>query len=101
MLNLTERRVITLTAAGHWVSHAAMLALPAAAVLLKSQFHLGTFEYGLLANLSYLGFGLGALPAGFLVDGIGPRRTLYICLGGIALGALVTALADGLVMLAV
>ncbi len=101
MLNPTERRVITLTAAGHWVTHAAMLALPAAAALLKSQFHLDTFEYGLLANLSYLGFGLGALPAGFLVDGIGPRRTLYLCLGGVALGSLVTALAGGLAMLAV
>ncbi len=90
-LDATERRVVALTAGAHAVIHAAMLALPAAAVLFKDQFGLSNFTYGLLANLSFLGFGLGALPAGVLVDRIGPRKTLRLCLGGLALGSLVVA----------
>lgn len=95
-LDVTERKVVALTAGAHWVTHAAMLALPAAAILFKTQFQLNDFTYGLLANLSFLGFGLGALPAGLLVDRIGPRKTLRLCLAGIALGAVVTALSTEL-----
>ncbi len=101
MLNSTERRVITLTAGSHWVVHAAMLALPASAVLLKAQFGLNDFEYGLLANLVFLGFGLGALPAGFLVDKIGARRTLRLCIGGLILGSVIVAFSTSLWLLAV
>ena len=101
MLNATERKVITLTAGAHWVVHAAMLALPASALLLKAQFSLNDFEYGLLANLAFLGFGLGALPAGLLVDKIGARRTIKLCIGGLALGALIVALSTSLWLLAV
>jgi MFS family permease len=101
MLNATERKVITLTGGAHWVVHAAMLALPASAVLLKAQFGLDDFTYGLLANLAFLGFGLGALPAGLLVDRIGARKTLRLCIGGLALGSVMVALSTDLWLLAV
>jgi MFS family permease len=99
-LNNHERGVVGLTGGAHIIIHVVMEALPAVSILLIRQFGLDTFQYGLLANLSYLTFGLISLPAGFLVDRIGARKTLRICLAGIALGALVTALSTTLWMVA-
>jgi len=99
-LNNQERRVVGLTGGAHIIIHVVMETLPAVSILLIRQFGLDTFQYGLLANLSYLTFGLISLPAGFLVDRIGVRKTLRLCLGGIALGALITAFATTLWMLA-
>ncbi len=99
-LNHQERRVVGLTGGAHIIIHVVMETLPAVSILLIRQFGLDTFQYGLLANLSYLTFGLISLPAGFLVDRIGARKTLRLCLGGIVIGALITALATTLWMLA-
>ena len=99
-LNSQERGVVGLTGGAHVIIHVVMEALPAVSILLIRQFGLDTFQFGLLANLSYLTFGLISLPAGFLVDRIGARKTLRICMAGIALGALVIALSTTLWMLA-
>ncbi|MCK4594086.1 MFS transporter, partial [bacterium] len=44
---------------------------------------------------------LGALPAGFLVDKIGARRTLRLCIGGLVLGSVIVAFSTSLWLLAV
>jgi MFS family permease len=45
--------------------------------------------------VSYMAFGFGALPAGFLVDRFGARNLVIVCLAGTTLASVLTFLAGG------
>jgi len=59
-----------------------MLLFVTANVLMAKELGVGLFYIGNLGTISYLAFGLGALPAGFLADRIGSHRTITLSLLG-------------------
>ncbi|MFW9831199.1 MAG: MFS transporter [Candidatus Thorarchaeota archaeon] len=77
-----QNKTLLITGASHGLVHLLMLALPfiTAKLLLVAPVPLGTeWLVVLLLNApAYFVFGFGALPAGFLVDRIGPRYTIAL-----------------------
>jgi len=76
--------------------HVYELCVPALLILIEAEFGAGDFGMGRIVTLYGLLFGLGALPAGYLVDRIGSKRLLLVCLWGGALSMLGMALSPSL-----
>lgn len=97
----SDRTLIGLTGIAHALDHLYILILPAIMTLLAHEFGRGLFSLSLVANASYLAFGLGALPAGFLSDRMGPKRALIAFLLGASLSTAAIALSPSLLVLTV
>jgi len=77
-----ETQVVAYTSTCHSMVHVFELAYPAVMVFIAAEFGQGKFALGIMANLFALGFGVTALPAGFLSDRIGSKRLIVMtCLG--------------------
>jgi MFS family permease len=81
-MNPEQRSVLGLTSASHALIHVCELSVPPLLVLLQREFSATDFELGQIVGLYGLLYGLGALPAGVLVDRIGSKRLLIACLWG-------------------
>ncbi len=80
-----EQRVLWTTSLSHGLIHVYELAIPALLILIQDDFGTGDFAMGRVVGLYGLLFGLGALPAGFLVDRLGSKLLLAGCLWSSAL----------------
>jgi MFS family permease len=87
-MNRPEKRIITLTAASHALVHLFEGVLPPLIPLLMLEFGTDYFHLGLVVTGFSYAFGIGALPAGFLADKIGPRRLITLFLFGAGILAL-------------
>ncbi|MEE8395926.1 MAG: MFS transporter [bacterium] len=74
--------VLSLVAAGHFLSHFYMMLLPPLFVLLKVEYGVSYLALGLLMTLYNGVAGAAQIPVGFLVDRVGARPVLV---GGLAL----------------
>lgn len=81
-MTTTERQVLWTTSSSHALIHVYELSVPALLILIQTEFDAGDFTMGRVVTLFGLFFGLGALPAGFLVDRLGARFLLTACLWG-------------------
>ncbi len=84
----SERREVLQLGVSHALVHGYMLIFPAVLLLVMKEFQVGYFRLGILGTIANFAFGLGALPAGFLSDRLGPRRLILAYLFGAALIAL-------------
>ena len=91
-MTTAQRRVLTTACASHGLIHVYELSVPALLLLIQSEFSAGDLRMGQVTTLYALLFGLGALPAGFLVDRLGSKRLLLGCLWGGSAGMLGMAL---------
>jgi MFS family permease len=80
-----ERRVLWTASLSHGLIHVYELAVPPLMILIQADFGAGDFAMGGIVGLYALFFGLGALPAGLLVDRLGSRLLLAVCLWSSAL----------------
>jgi MFS family permease len=82
--NLTpaQRQVLLTTCASHSLIHVYELAVPPLLLLIQAEFGAGDFRMGSVVTLYGLLFGLGALPAGWMVDRLGSKPLLVVCLWG-------------------
>ena len=85
------KRLIWLVGFSHAANHFVMLVFPAVLLLVQKEFDLGLSGLGILASVSFLCYGLAALPAGMLADRFGGERVLAVWL----LGAGVACVAIG------
>ena len=85
-LNREERRALLFASIAHALVHSFMLILPAVLIPIMNEFDISVTEVGFLGTLSYLMFGLGAIPAGWLTDKFGSRGLVIICLIGSGFG---------------
>jgi MFS family permease len=85
----------------HGLIHVYELSVPPLLMLIQSEFGAGDFQMGRVATLYGMLFGLGALPAGWLVDRLGSKPLLLICLWGGSLSLVGMALSPSLVMFAI
>ncbi len=70
-------KVISLIGVSHYMSHVYQLALPALFPLINRVEGISYVDLGFLSFIFFLTSGLGQTPAGFLVDKIGARPTLF------------------------
>ena len=95
----SERTYVLAVSFTHALIHATELTYAALLFRIEEEFGSGLFLLGVLANVGAFAFGLGALPAGALVDRIGTVRVLRITLALSAAAAVVVGLSTGELML--
>jgi len=77
-----EKKILGLTAASHNMVHLFEGVLPPLIPLLLTEFGTDYFHLGIVVTIFSYGFGLGALPAGYLSDRFGPKPLIIIYLLG-------------------
>jgi MFS family permease len=77
-----QRSVLGTTCMSHALIHVYELSVPALLLLIQSEFATDDLQMGAVATGYALLFGLGALPAGLLVDRMGSKALLVGCLWG-------------------
>lgn len=87
-LNSDERKTIAFASTAHALVHSFMLIFPAVMLPVMKEFDLTSTDAGFLVTFSYLMFGLGAIPAGWLTDHFGSRGLIVICLIGSGLSSI-------------
>ncbi|MFC5474981.1 MFS transporter [Paraherbaspirillum soli] len=85
-------KVLGLGVAANASFSAAFSGLPTTAVFMRSDYHLGNAELGLVLGLLGLGIALSELPWGLLTDRLGDRRVLLSGLGATAAALVLMAL---------
>lgn len=84
----------------HLYTHLGMLTLPAMFIPIMHDFNIGLGAVSWIYTISNLTFGLGALPAGYLIDRIGPKKTLIINIAGFSVALILASLAESPLFLA-
>ena len=90
-----EKSILVAMSACHALVHSYMLVFPTIYKSLGQGLDLEFARVGLVGMLSYMAFGFGALPAGFLVDRFGARNLVLFCLAGTTAASVVTFAAGG------
>jgi MFS family permease len=86
--------------AAHGASHGFVLVLPAVLVALRVEFGASFTTLGMVATVSTMLYGLGALPAGLLADRVGAPALLRAFAGASAVCCALAAVAPGIWWLA-
>jgi MFS family permease len=81
-MDSTQRQVLATTCLTHTLIHVYELSIPALLWMIQTEFGANDLRMGEIATFYALLFGLGSLPAGWLVDRIGSRPLLVLCLVG-------------------
>lgn len=87
-----ERKIITVTCFGHFMSHFNMMVFPVLILPLTSFYHRDFSQVIRLSFLMYLFFGVSALPWGYVTDRLGPRIMLTTFFLGAGFCSLLAAL---------
>ncbi|ETW96225.1 MAG: hypothetical protein ETSY1_27480 [Candidatus Entotheonella factor] len=87
-----QRHLLILACLSHALCHAYMLIFPVVLGPIKQQYGFSFLGVGTVGMVAYFCFGLGAMPAGLLIDKVGPKRMLTIGLFGMALSSLAIGL---------
>ncbi len=90
-MNRNEKKILTVTCFGHFMSHFNMLVFPALILPLSRMYGMGLSQVLALSLWMYLLFGLAALPWGLLVDKLGAKPLLFIFYAGSGLCGLAAA----------
>jgi MFS family permease len=81
-MNTNDRSIVGLVTVAHAMVHTYELSIPVFMTVWLADLGLSTSALGLAATVGYALFGLGALPSGILVDRLGSRRLIAVCLAG-------------------
>jgi MFS family permease len=110
VVNRNDRAIVALVMLAHGMVHTYELAVPIFVTIWLDSFSvidLGVVQVGVteatlgvVVTAGYALFGLGSLPGGVLVDRIGSRRLITVCLLGMGGSFLLLGLAPGLVTVA-
>ena len=87
-MNAEERKIITVTCFGHFMSHFNMMVFPVLILPLTAFYHMDFSRVIDLSFLMYLFFGVSALPWGFVTDRLGARKMLTTFFAGAGICAL-------------
>ena len=89
-----EQKVTWLTGFSHLITHGYMTLLPAVLVVIIGEHSLSFLDIGIIANVGYFLYGLGAFPAGYLADKFGSKRVLSIGVLGMAVSSVLVGLSQ-------
>jgi MFS family permease len=82
-----ERSILIAVSACHALTHAYMLVFPTIYKSIGTSLNLEFAGVGFVGMASYMAFGFGSLPAGFLSDRLGAKMLLVLCLAGTTLAS--------------
>jgi len=87
-----DRKLTWLASLSHLITHGYMTLLPAVLVVIAGEHSLSFLDIGLIANIGYFLYGLGAIPTGYLADRFGSKRMLTIGISGMAFSSILVGL---------
>ena len=90
-----EQKVTWLASFSHFITHGYMTLLPAVLVVIAGEHSLSFLDIGIIANIGYFLYGLGAFPAGYLADRFGSKRILTVGVFGMAVSSILVGLSPG------
>lgn len=109
-MNRNDRAITALVMLAHGMVHTYEMTIPLFVVVWLAefevislgiaQFDVTTATIGVIVTIGYGLFGLGALPGGVLVDRIGSRRLITVCLFGMGTAYLLLGVAPNMVVVA-
>lgn len=109
-MNRNDRAITALVMLAHGMVHTYEMTIPLFVVVWLTefevislgiaQFDVTTATIGVIVTIGYGLFGLGALPGGVLVDRVGSRRLITVCLFGMGTAYLLLGLAPNMVVIA-
>jgi len=94
-LKAHERKLTWLASFSHFITHGYMTLLPAVLIVITAEHSLSFTEIGIIANIGYFLYGLGAFPAGYLSDKYGSKRMLTIGVTGMAVSSILVGISPG------
>ncbi|WP_440767234.1 MFS transporter [Natronorubrum sp. DTA7] len=100
-LNDNDKSITGFVMISHAVVHTYELSIPIMMVIWLSDFGLSTAILGTAVAVGYGLYGIGALPAGVLVDKFGSRELVLICLAGMGGSFLLLSAAQGIVTITI
>ncbi|MBU0480117.1 MAG: MFS transporter [Proteobacteria bacterium] len=95
-MNSNEQKLTWLAGFSHFITHGYMSLLPAVLVMITAEHSMSFTDIGIIANIGYFLYGLGAIPAGYLSDKFGSKRVLTFGVGGMALSSLLVGVSQGI-----
>ena len=96
-----EQKVTWLASFSHFITHGYMTLLPAVFVVIASEHSMSFLDIGIIANIGYFLYGLGAFPAGYLADKFGSKCILTVGVFGMAISSILVGLSQGVVSFAI
>lgn len=100
-LNDNDKSITGFVMISHAVVHTYELSIPILMVIWLADFGLSTAILGTAVAVGYGLFGIGALPAGVLVDKFGSRELVLVCLAGMGGSFLLLSAAQGIVTITI
>lgn len=94
-MRAADRTLVSLVGIAHALVHTYELSFPILLGAWLLEFDTTRAVLGLVLTVGYGLFGLGALPTGVVVDSIGPRRVLVVCLSGMGAAFVLLGVATG------
>ena len=96
-----EAKVVWLVSFSHFITHGYMTILPAVLIAIATEQSITFVELGLIANIGYFLYGLGAFPAGYLADRCGSKNMITIGALGMAVSSLLVGLSTSTLTFAI
>lgn len=90
-----EQKVIWVASFSHFITHGYMTLLPAVLVIIAGEHSMSFLDIGIIANIGYFLYGLGAFPSGYLADKFGSKRILTVGVFGMAISSILVGLSPG------
>ncbi|ELY38912.1 MFS transporter [Natronorubrum tibetense] len=100
-LNDNDKSITGFVMISHAVVHTYELSIPILMVIWLADFGLSTAILGTAVAVGYGLYGIGALPAGVLVDKFGSRELVLVCLAGMGGSFLLLSAAQGIVTITI
>lgn len=109
-MNRNDRAITALVMLAHGMVHTYEMTIPLFVVVWLTEFNVisigianfsvTTATVGLIVTIGYGLFGFGALPAGILVDRVGSRRLITVCLVGMGTAYVLLGFAPSMIVIA-
>ena len=100
-ISLNEKKLVRIVSFSHFITHSYMTLLPAVLGTIAGEYSMSFMDIGIIANIGYFLYGLGAIPVGYLADTFGSKRMLTIGVLGMAISSILVGLAAGTVTFAI
>jgi MFS family permease len=84
----SEAKIVWLVSFSHFITHGYMTVLPAVLIAIATEQSISFVELGMIANIGYFLYGLGAFPAGYLADRCGSKKMITIGALGMSVSSL-------------
>ncbi len=97
----SETKIVWLASFSHFITHGYMTILPAVLIAIASEQSMSFMELGIIANIGYFLYGLGAFPAGYLADRFGSKRLMTIGILGMAVSSLLISTTTSILTFAI